>query len=199
MKTCTQVLCFAVMALLAVGAAAQSDVDAKRDLFNQNGSPTPQLENGPPLIEGSACHTEAAAPYMSWDFLGDPNNDVVNVDILAAGCTDVSDVGWVNITVTTFAPSWADEVFAQFSASDNSGAAAVQFFPGLATTITSSVAADGSVGGPIPLLGDNILRMEFYETGFNDFSGSPDASYPSGEIEAIGVIIPVELTGFEIE
>jgi hypothetical protein len=187
------VLVLAVIAVAAQPAVAQ-DAAAKRLLFEEQGSPTQVIPRNNVEVRGNVCFTQNIAGATSNAFEGDASNIVLSPDV--SPCT-VDDISWVGVTLTTFAPSWADEPRIKFSASDGSDAAYLQV-AFTATTVTNLPIPDGNLGSSVNLLGDNVLRMEFFESGFDDISG-PDAVYPTGDLEVRSAVVPVELSAFEVE
>ena len=150
---------------------------------------------GPGITTGGICDTQDLTGVTSIDLLGDADNTVISTD-LSALCGGVSDVGWVGVVASTVGGSWGSEISTQFSASDGSSASTVQYFtPGSTGTFGPST---GNLGAGVTLLGDMVLRMEFYET-FDDNTNSTDANYLAGDLQVQGPPVPVELMGYSID
>jgi len=112
--------------------------------------------------------------FASWELRGDPLNETLAVDLTPGNQNDfiLSGINW-NIILSTVSPSWADEP--RIAVSDANGDVAILGPFGSATTVTSANFVGGvSVSAVIP---KGEIFLEFYETGFNDFSGAPDAFY----------------------
>jgi len=150
---------------------------------------------GPGITEGGICATQPLVGVVSVDLLADPDNTVINTDLTGI-CTGVNDVGWVGVVASTVGASWGSEIRTQFSASDGSSASTVQYFtPGSTGTFGPST---GNLGAGVTLLGDLVLRMEFFET-FDDNSNSTDANYLAGDLQVQGPPVPVELMEYSID
>ena len=184
------------VAMLFVGsvAQAQSDDEAKRDNAAANGGFVP---HGPPLPSGGACDNIDITGVLSRYDLGTPGNTIISADYSAGPCLSVDDIGWTGVIFTAIAPSWGSEGTLEVSASDGSSASSIQFFPGDTAPGTYGPTA-GSTGAPVVLLGDQILRLEFWES-FDDAAVDPDGIYDAGQIDVFGAVVPVELQTISID
>lgn len=109
---------------------------------------------------------------QSWDFQGDPNNEILNV-LVGAGA-NITSISW-NVNLTTFDVSWADENTMGFfgnSVAVNPGA-------GDAFTVTN-MNYQGSINTNITLGANGLLDIEFYEVGFDDLPDAVDSMYEAG-------------------
>ncbi len=192
----TVAACAAVLSLAAVGGFAQQD-PGKLQAWEDAGRPANPghgFDHGPGLT-GPPCYSEDITGAISWDFLGDPDNEVRTPTLT---CVSADDIGWTGVTLTTAGISWGQESNLQVAASDGSDASTIQFFPGAASSGTFGPTT-GNLGSSVAVLPDMVLRMEFHETSFDDNSNAPDATYTAGSIDVDGVFIPVELTDFSVD
>jgi hypothetical protein len=187
-------LCLALVALVLTSAslAAQSQDEKRRVLGSM--ADEAGTANRPPLADPDAiCDSIALAGQDSWDPLGDPSNDVLTT----SSCPTVDDIGWVNADLSTVGASWGTEAQIQASASDGSGAQQLDPFTGINGPCAPCGPVSGSLGAAVPLLGDMVLRLEFYET-FDDVADAIDANWTGGTLDVDSQAIPVELTGFSV-
>jgi hypothetical protein len=143
------------------------------------------------------CSSVFAAPLVvdvagieSHGFFGDPANTVLNFNVGAnAIITSVAFSG----TVSAYSPSFLSELTVAFSDSHvNDG---LFYYPGyfdiMPGTATYSESVDLVAAGLSFAVGaDGILRLEFFETMFNDFGGA-DGIWDSGVL-IFGVEAPGE-------
>ena len=179
----------AVFMVLAVLALVATSVSAQQKEHNIAGP------FGEGLPQGSACDSEDITGVLSFDLLGDASNTVINKD-LSGSCTSVDDIGWSGVVISTVGGSWGAEARLQVSASDGTDASTIQFTTAGSTGTFGPLT--GNLGASVSLLGDMVLRMEFFET-FDDSSNSTDAVYQAGLIAQAGGVIPVELQEFEVD
>ena len=139
------------------------------------------------------CDTVTLTGRESWDGLGDGDNEVITRDYSASGCMGgVTDLEWTDAEITTVGGSFGTEAEIQASASD--GSSAVSLDPFVGTTTGSHGPVSGSQGAGVTLLGDMVLRLEWYET-FDDAGDAVDANWTAGTLD----VVPVELQSFSVE
>ena len=127
------------------------------------------------------------AGVTSNGFEGDASNDVLTLPGFQAGDI-IHSVKW-DINVSTVSPSWADEMNVGLTDTGNDNKFLnIEFFPGLATTVTNFAGSGMSSAGDYVMTGSSI-NLEFYEDGFDDIIG-PDAIYNSGTIRVNYTAIP---------
>ena len=108
----------------------------------------------------------------SWDFQGDPDNEIMNV-LVGAGAS-ITDIAW-DVNLTTLGISWAEENTMGFFGNS------VVVNPGFgdAFTVTNMNYA-GSTSTAITLGADGMLDIEAYEVGFDDNVDDVDSFYEAG-------------------
>jgi hypothetical protein len=176
---------FMVLAVLALVATSVSAQQKERNIAGPFGEG----------LQGPSCASDDISGEVSVDELGDADNTVINQD-LSGSCTSVDDIGWSGVIISTVGASWGSEARLQVSASDGTDASSIQFTT--ATTPGTFGPVTGNLGASVSLLGDMVLRLEFFET-FDDNSNSTDATYQAGTIDVAGGVIPVELQEFEVD
>lgn len=126
----------------------------------------------------------------SWDFQGDPDNEIVTLQI--GGAIPLR-IEW-DLNITTIGTSWASEV--TIGIEDY----ALAISPGMGDDFqVTNMNYRGfvDVGVPSP---DGVLEFEFYETGFDDLPGAPDAFFEQGSTITVifptpGVLMPLGMMG----
>ncbi|MEX0876048.1 MAG: hypothetical protein WD114_01195, partial [Phycisphaerales bacterium] len=114
----------------------------------------------------------------SWDFQGDPDNEIVMLQI--GGAIPLR-IEW-DLYITTIGTSWASEV--TIGIEDY----ALAISPGVGDDFqVTNMNYQGFIDAGNPSL-DGVLEFEFYETGFDDLPGAPDAYFEQGS--TITVIFP---------
>jgi len=117
--------------------------------------------------------------YTSNDFQGSAINDIAA--ILFGANISISVISW-DINLTTVGNSWADEATIGIEGQ-------VFIIPGFGDSFgvtNMNYSSNGLVnlfdlGLPDIIVGaDGIIEIEFFETGFDDNPGSPDAIYEAG-------------------
>jgi len=134
--------------------------------------------------------------YSTWGFQGDPINDILEVHL--GTWASVTNIQW-DVNLTTIGASWADEATIGFVGFDEA------INPGIGDSFTvSNTNYTGSQGSAIMLGTDGILRIEFYEIGFDDNPGSIDSIFEagstltlhgSGELPTPGTLAAIGLGG----
>ena len=137
----------------------------------------------------------------SWDGIDSINNTVVLIDLAAelgaapGSAVAVDGIGW-DVVIQTVGNSWLSEASVAIENSDSS--AGILLSPGAGDDLAGGPEAYSS-GGILDLstagfadiiLLDGILRLEFYEE-YDDFAGSVDANWLSGELNISATVVPV--------
>ena len=147
-----------------------------------NGSQFAESFNASPVPRGTTVECVSMEDLASWDFQGDPDNVVIELDI-GEGNT-LTGAGF-DLGIETVGISWLSEVTILHS--DSTGAAdpnGIILTPGFGDDTSGS--QEYSSGGlvdfsdlmlPEPVAGpDGILRLEIHETGFDDNVDAIDAN-----------------------
>ncbi|MFG0314907.1 MAG: hypothetical protein ACF8LL_12095, partial [Phycisphaerales bacterium] len=107
----------------------------------------------------------------SWDFQGDPDNEVA--ELFIGGAIPIR-IEW-DVYITTVGVSWADEV--TFGIADES----LEIMPGAGdSSPVTNMNYQGSINGGFVGSPDGVLEIEFYETGFDDNADAIDAYFEGG-------------------
>tara|TARA_A100000171_G_C2130037_1_gene146090 strand:+ start:1593 stop:2153 length:561 start_codon:yes stop_codon:yes gene_type:complete len=107
----------------------------------------------------------------SWDFQGDPDNEVA--ELFTGGAVPLR-IEW-DVYITTVGVSWADEV--TMGIADEG----LEIMPGAGDAFSvNNMNYQGSVSGDFVGSFDGVLEIEFYETGFDDNADAIDAYFESG-------------------
>lgn len=115
----------------------------------------------------------------SWDFQGDPDNDIVS---LAIGGAIPIGIEW-DLYITTVGVSWAEEV--TLGIADESLTINPAFGDAFSVIIMNY---QGSLFGGFSGSPDGVLEIELYEVGFDDNPNGIDAFFESGS--TITVLFP---------
>jgi len=116
----------------------------------------------------------------SWDFLGDPDNTVLQV-LLGANAT-VTGISW-DVNLTTIGLSWADEHTWTFEG----GAAQVNPGAGDAFTVVN-MNYQGSTSTSFQVGADGLLDIELHEVGFDDNPNAVDSFLEAGSSLTINYV-----------
>ena len=162
---------FKIITPLVLAAAAASATPVQ--------TPDPFMYTDPITGERLCGFLFDISGYNSNDFQGSAINDTLEI-FLGAG-SEIGAISW-DINLSTVGFSWASEATIGFEDQ-------VFLTPGIGDDFTVSN-ANYSSNGPIYLsdvglpdiqLGaDGILNIEFFESGFDDNPGAPDAIYGPG-------------------
>ncbi len=136
-------------------------------------------------------HTHTfAADVDSYDGYGTAGNVIVTLDMGAIfpgyDTFAMSGVGW-DVTITAEGASWMSEAAVEFNNSTADSPDAIWLRPGAGSNTpgTGTFSSGGIIQfssiplNNISLNGDNVLRMEFFET-YNDVSGVRDGFWHAG-------------------
>ena len=123
-------------------------------------------------MAGSSLNIDVSG-VNSWGFQGDAQNEFISV-FVGAGAT-ITNIAW-DVTLTTVAPSWADENTMTFN-----GAQSINVAAGDAFTVSGAAYA-GSAASGIVLDGSGMLSIEFHEVGFDDIAGGVDSFFNQGSL-----------------
>ncbi len=118
--------------------------------------------------------------YDSYNFQGDPQNDIANVFIAASA--SITNIAW-DVTISTESPSWLEEFTMGFFGNSE----IVQVAPGDAFT-GSFVNYVGDQASSIVLGADGMLDIEFYEQFFDDIPGGIDTYIEAGSTITVSYI-----------
>ncbi len=110
--------------------------------------------------------------YDSWNFQGDAQNDIASI-LVGAGAS-ITNIAW-DVTITSEAPSWAEEFTMGFFGNSE----VVQVAPGDAFEANFSNYAGNQASG-IVLGGSGMLDIEFYEQFFDDIAFGIDTYIEQG-------------------
>lgn len=115
----------------------------------------------------------------SWDFQGDPDNEILELFI---GFAIPIGIEW-DVYITTVGTSWADEV--TFGIADES----LLISPGAGDALpVTNMNYQGSVYGGFMGSLDGVMEIEIFETGFDDNANAIDAYFEQGS--RITVVFP---------
>lgn len=110
--------------------------------------------------------------YSSWDFQGDPQNEIAN--IMLGPSASITHISW-NINLTTVGVSWAEESTIGLMGNIE------QITPGFGDGFpVSNMNYQGSQASSIVLGADAMLDIEFYEFGFDDNADAIDSYFEAG-------------------
>jgi hypothetical protein len=160
---------------LAFTAALTSALSATTASATLVETPDPFMYTDPLTGQLMCGFTLDIAGFQSIGFQGDPLNETLEVFIGAQ--VEITGVSW-DINLTTFGLSWADEPTIGFQ-----NQAFINPGQGDAFTVENmNYTSDGIVplSETIVLGVDGILNLEFFEVGFDDNPGMPDALYENG-------------------
>ncbi len=148
--------------VLAVSGLAQAELVHWSDLVGQD---TPFNASNRALL------TIDISGMASWDFQGDPDNEVAELFI---GFAIPIAIGW-DVNITTVGSSWADEV--TFGIADES----LEIMPGAGDSFSvTNMNYQGMLYGGFVGSLDGVMEIEFYESGFDDNADAIDAYFESG-------------------
>ena len=141
---------------------------------------TELIGQGTPLdVSSRALVTIDISGMASWDFQGDPDNEVA--ELFIGGAIPIR-IEW-DVYITTVGVSWAEEV--TFGIADES----LEIMPGAGDSFSvTNMNYQGSINGGFVGSPDGVLEIEFYETGFDDNADAIDAYFEGGS--TISVIFP---------
>jgi hypothetical protein len=115
----------------------------------------------------------------SWDFQGDPDNEVAELFI---GFAIPIRLEW-DVYITTLGASWAEEV--TMGIADEG----LEIMPGAGDAFpVTNMNYQGSITGGFVGSFDGVMEIEFYENGFDDNADAIDAYFEGGS--TITVIFP---------
>lgn len=117
----------------------------------------------------------------SWDFQGDPDNEILELFIGANA--PISYISW-NLNITTVGASWADELTIGIFGNST----IINPASGDAFSVTN-MNYQGTIDAAHIILGaDGILDFEFYEIGFDDNANAIDAFFEAGSTITVTII-----------
>lgn len=118
-----------------------------------------------------ALFTIDISGMASWDFQGDPDNEIAELFI---GFAIPIGIEW-DVYITTIGTSWAEEV--TFGIADES----LVISPGAGDAFpVTNMHYQGSIFGGFVGSFDGVMEIEFYETNFDDNADAVDAYFESG-------------------
>ncbi len=115
--------------------------------------------------------------YQTWGFQGDAQNEILSVFLGA--WTSLTSISW-DVNLSTIGISWAEEATIGILGSD--GGIMLELIPGFGDgfTVTNMNYQGGGDTNIMLMDTGGWLNLEFYETGWDDNAGSPDALFEAG-------------------